>query len=201
MTELFTLDSARPGQLRRDGACLREGVARRPWMAGGMGTDDARSHHQQPARHQPQRVVEKVGRSITNSETPQTSTSRSTTPSPPRGSSNTNESGKRAQGNKPACRQGPSAILCTGHTGTNERRGVTGRPANPRSFSRRPHGRPRPRLLCGFAHGMDDQIRKEAATSPGTLSREFTPVLARTLATFASASRWSSAEVGYLAGL
>ena len=25
--------------LRWDGACLREGVARRPWMAGGMGTD------------------------------------------------------------------------------------------------------------------------------------------------------------------
>jgi hypothetical protein len=28
MTGLFTLDSASPGQLRRDGACLREGVAR-----------------------------------------------------------------------------------------------------------------------------------------------------------------------------
>jgi hypothetical protein len=27
--------------LRRDGACMREGVARRPWMAGGMGTDEA----------------------------------------------------------------------------------------------------------------------------------------------------------------
>ena len=25
--------------LVRDGACLREGVARRPWMADGMGTD------------------------------------------------------------------------------------------------------------------------------------------------------------------
>ena len=25
--------------LQWDGACLREGVARRPWMAGGMGTD------------------------------------------------------------------------------------------------------------------------------------------------------------------
>jgi len=70
-TDLATLDSASPGLLRRDGACLREGVARRPWMAGGMGTDDARSHNQQPARHKPQRWVEKVGRSIKGSDTPQ----------------------------------------------------------------------------------------------------------------------------------
>ena len=71
MTSAVITAPARPGQLRWDGACLREGVARRPWMAGGMGTDDARNNHQQPAHHQPQRWVEKCGRSIKGSETPQ----------------------------------------------------------------------------------------------------------------------------------
>jgi hypothetical protein len=60
-----------PLQLLRDGGCLREGVARRPWMAGGMGTDDARTTTTDQVPHQPQRVVETCGRSITNSETPQ----------------------------------------------------------------------------------------------------------------------------------
>jgi len=47
-----------------------EGVARRPWTAGGMGTDDARTPTTHWPRHSPQRVVEKCGRSIANSETP-----------------------------------------------------------------------------------------------------------------------------------
>ena len=47
-----------------------EGVARWPWMASGMGTDDARTSTTNRSRHSTQRVVEKVGRSITNSETP-----------------------------------------------------------------------------------------------------------------------------------
>jgi hypothetical protein len=40
-------------------------------MATGMGTDEARTAATNRPRHSPQRVVEKVGRSITNSETPQ----------------------------------------------------------------------------------------------------------------------------------
>lgn len=47
-----------------------EGVARWPWMASGMGTDEAQSTSTNRSHHSPQRVVEKVGRSITNSETP-----------------------------------------------------------------------------------------------------------------------------------
>jgi hypothetical protein len=49
-----------------------EGVARWPWMASRMGTDDARTPTINRPRHHAQRVVEKVRRSITNSETPQT---------------------------------------------------------------------------------------------------------------------------------
>ena len=49
-----------------------EGVARWPWMASGMGTDEARTPATNRHRDHSQRVVEKVGRSITNSETPQT---------------------------------------------------------------------------------------------------------------------------------
>jgi hypothetical protein len=41
-------------------------------MATGMGTDEARIPATNRPRHSPQRVVEKVGRSITNSETPHT---------------------------------------------------------------------------------------------------------------------------------
>jgi hypothetical protein len=47
-----------------------EGVARWLWMASGMGTDEARSTSTNRPQPQAQRVVEKVGRSITNSETP-----------------------------------------------------------------------------------------------------------------------------------
>ena len=48
----------------------REGVARGPWLASGMGTDEPRNPSTNEPHHKPQRVVEKVGRSITNSETP-----------------------------------------------------------------------------------------------------------------------------------
>jgi len=63
-----------------DHACLPlgkrgafEGVARRPWMAGGMGTDDARTPATNQPRHSPPRWVEKVGRSIKGSDTPHSS--------------------------------------------------------------------------------------------------------------------------------
>jgi hypothetical protein len=70
MTHPQLTATPRPGQLRWDGACLREGVARRPWMAGGMGTDDARTTATNQACHQPQRWVEKVDSSIKGSDTP-----------------------------------------------------------------------------------------------------------------------------------
>jgi hypothetical protein len=68
MTKLPDTDRAR-SLLGKRGAF--EGVARWPWMASKMGTDDARTTSTNQSRHSPQRVVEKVGRSITNSETPQ----------------------------------------------------------------------------------------------------------------------------------
>ena len=68
MTRLPDTDRARP-HLGVRGAF--EGVARWPWMASGMGTDEARTPATNRPRHHTQRVVEKVGRSITNSETPQ----------------------------------------------------------------------------------------------------------------------------------
>ncbi len=68
MTRLTDTDHARL-PLGKRGAF--EGVARWPWMASGMGTDDARTPPTNQPRHQAQRWVEKVGRSITNSETPQ----------------------------------------------------------------------------------------------------------------------------------
>ena len=65
--------------LVRDGACLREGVARRPWMADGMGTEGRRLtrliylRNQQPsAQSRPTDWVRKCGRSIKGSDTPQT---------------------------------------------------------------------------------------------------------------------------------
>lgn len=67
MTSLPDTDRARP-VLGKRGAF--EGVARWPWMASGMGTDEVRSTTTNQPRHTPQRVVEKVRRSITNSETP-----------------------------------------------------------------------------------------------------------------------------------
>jgi len=71
MTDSQITAPARPGQLRRDRACLREGVARshgceRNWARTTPQTTTTNRPH-----HQPQRWVEKVGRSITNSETPQ----------------------------------------------------------------------------------------------------------------------------------
>jgi hypothetical protein len=48
-----------------------EGVVRWPWMASGMGTDEARTTPTNEAHDSPHRWVEKVARSITNSETPQ----------------------------------------------------------------------------------------------------------------------------------
>ena len=47
-----------------------EGVARWPGMASEMSTDDAHTPPTNRSHHSPQRVVEKVGGSITNSETP-----------------------------------------------------------------------------------------------------------------------------------
>jgi hypothetical protein len=53
------------------GGCLREGVARRPWMAGGMGTDGTgltpaiKLRNQSKSAHDtPKDWVEKGGRSI-----------------------------------------------------------------------------------------------------------------------------------------
>jgi hypothetical protein len=67
MTRLPDTDRART-LLGKRGAF--EGVARWPRMASGMGTDEVRSTTTNQPRHTPQRVVEKVRRSITNSETP-----------------------------------------------------------------------------------------------------------------------------------
>ena len=67
MTRLPDTDRARL-PLGKRGAF--EGVARWPWTASGMGTDDARTTTTNQPRYNAQRVVGKVGRSITNSETP-----------------------------------------------------------------------------------------------------------------------------------
>ncbi len=68
MTRLSDTNRAR-SLLGKRGAF--EGAFRWPWMASGMGTDDAHTPATNRSRHNAQRVVEKVGRSITNSETPQ----------------------------------------------------------------------------------------------------------------------------------
>jgi hypothetical protein len=70
MTDLFTLDSTCPGQLRRDGACLREGVARWHGRQRNWARTTPRSTTTNTAHYQPQRWVEKVDRSIKGSETP-----------------------------------------------------------------------------------------------------------------------------------
>jgi hypothetical protein len=70
MIDLLALDSARPGQLRRDGACLREGVARSHGRERNWARTKPRTTTTTKARPLPQRWVEKVDRSITNSETP-----------------------------------------------------------------------------------------------------------------------------------
>jgi hypothetical protein len=71
MTDLLSTDRTRLLPASGVGGCLREGVARwhgcrRNWAR----TTPQTTTTNQP-RHQPQRWVEKVGRSITNSETPQ----------------------------------------------------------------------------------------------------------------------------------
>ena len=70
MTDLFTLDSACPDQLRRDGACLREGVARWQGCQRNWARTTPRSTITNTAHHELHRSVEKVGRSIKGSETP-----------------------------------------------------------------------------------------------------------------------------------
>jgi hypothetical protein len=61
---------ARSGQLRRDGACLHEGVARRHGCRPNWARTTPRTTPTNRPNHQPQRWVEKVDRSIANSETP-----------------------------------------------------------------------------------------------------------------------------------
>ena len=63
------------------GGCLREGVARRPWMAGGMGTDGSSltrmiylSSQSMSAQSNHRRWVERCGSSIKGSDTPQVTT-------------------------------------------------------------------------------------------------------------------------------
>jgi len=68
MTRLPGTDRARSLLGKRSAS---EGVARWPRMDSGMGTDEARSTSTNRPQPQAQRVVEKFGRSITNSETPQ----------------------------------------------------------------------------------------------------------------------------------
>jgi len=70
MTDLPGTDHAGVGLLRRDGACLREGVARWQRCQRNAARTMARTTTTNEPNHQPQRWVEKVGRSITNSETP-----------------------------------------------------------------------------------------------------------------------------------
>ncbi len=75
MTDILTLlDSAVPGLLRRDGACLREALARRHGRRRNPARTTTRSSLRTPTnqpRHAPQRWVEKCGRSIKGSDTPQ----------------------------------------------------------------------------------------------------------------------------------
>ena len=74
MTTAPSIDHALPPVLQRDEACLREGVARRHgrWRnaARTMPRSSLRPTTNQP-RHNAQRWVEKVGRSIKGSDTPQ----------------------------------------------------------------------------------------------------------------------------------
>ena len=73
MTTAPSIDHALPPVLQRDGACLREGVARRHgrWRNPARTTprSSLRTTTNQP-RHNAQRWVEKVGRSIKGSDTP-----------------------------------------------------------------------------------------------------------------------------------
>ena len=89
------------------------------------------------------------------------------TTSPSEGPATTDESGKRARGNSPAFRQRPRAILLTGLTGHQAKtRRQLRRPLNPPSFSRRPHGRSRPRILLRTTSSAADQSH-ETPVLPG----------------------------------
>ncbi len=70
MTVAPSTRSARPLVLQRDGACLREGVARRDGCRRNWARTKPRTTITNRPHHNPERLVEKVGRSITNSETP-----------------------------------------------------------------------------------------------------------------------------------
>ena len=71
MTHREITAPARPGQLRRDGACLREGVARWQGSQRNWARTTPRGTTTNTAHHQPQRWVEKADRSIKGSDTPQ----------------------------------------------------------------------------------------------------------------------------------
>src|ERR1035437_2103505 len=70
MTVAPSTSSARPLVLQRDGACLPEGVARRDGCRRNWARTKPRTTITNRPHHNPERLVEKVGRSITNSETP-----------------------------------------------------------------------------------------------------------------------------------
>ena len=71
MTATETILASRPLLLLRDGGSLREGVARRHGRRRNWARTTPRTTPTNTAHKQPQRWVEKVRRSITNSETPQ----------------------------------------------------------------------------------------------------------------------------------
>ena len=71
MTTLTSTDHALPLVLQRDGACLREGVARSHGRERNWARTKPRTTTTNTAHHQPHRWVEKVGRSIKGSEAPQ----------------------------------------------------------------------------------------------------------------------------------
>ena len=75
MTTLKDTTGARAGQLRRDGACLREGVARWQGCQRNWARTTPRTTPTNKA-HNPQRWVEKGDRSIKGSDTPQTDFAR-----------------------------------------------------------------------------------------------------------------------------
>ena len=82
MTTLTSTDHALPLVLQRDGACLREVVARRHGRRRNPARRSPRSSLRTPInrlRHSPQRWVEKAGRSIKGSKhrTPISATKRS----------------------------------------------------------------------------------------------------------------------------
>ena len=74
MTTLTSTDHALPLVLQRDGACLREGVARSHGRERNWARTKPRTTTTNTAHHQPHRWVEKVGRSIKGSEAPHLAT-------------------------------------------------------------------------------------------------------------------------------